>query len=195
MPLTPLDIQNKEFRRALRGYNEQDVDEFLDEIVRDFEGLVRESASLREQIGRLEERLSQYTEIEDVLKRTLISAEEAAGEMRTAARKDADLTIREAKEQARKEIEAARHECAAAREDLARIRQEYRNFLARIKGELKGQLEAVESLTQEELESSRESEALWEPAPPEQAAVALPAPGPVQEAVPEAEPGAESTQP
>lgn len=147
MPLTPLDIQNKEFRRALRGYNEQDVDEFLDEIVRDSEAQVRETASLRDQISRLEERLAQYTEIEDVLKRTLISAEEAAGEMRAAARKDADLTVREAKEQARQEIDSARRECAAAREDLARTRQEYRNFLARVKGELKGQLEAIERLT------------------------------------------------
>jgi len=146
LPLTPLDIQNKEFRRSLRGYNEQDVDEFLDEIVRVMESTVREGAGLKEQIARLEERLAQYVDIEDVLKRTLIKAEEAAGGMRAAAQREAELLLREAQEQARQMIETARRECAEEREDLARVRREYRNFLARIKGELRVQLEAVDAL-------------------------------------------------
>lgn len=146
MPLTPLDIQNKEFRRSLRGYNEQDVDEFLDDVVREMETMIREGAALKEQIARLEERLGQYVDIEDVLKRTLVKAEEAAGGMRAAAQKEAELLLRETQEQARQMIEAARRECTAEREDLTRIRREYRNFLARVKGELRVQLEAVDAL-------------------------------------------------
>jgi cell division initiation protein len=154
LPLTPLEIQNKEFRRSLRGYHEQDVDEFLDEIVREHETIVRDSAGLKDQIARLEERLSQYTDIEDVLKRTLIKAEEAAGNLRADAQREADLIIREAKEQARGEIAAARRECAIALEDLARVKQEYRNFLSRVKGELRVQVEAIERLSTENHEQA-----------------------------------------
>jgi len=144
--LTPLDIQNKEFRRSLRGYSEQEVDEFLDEVVREFESLVRDNAALRDQIGRLEQRLAQYTDIEEVLKRTLISAEEAAGDMRATAHKEADLIVREAREQARREIDASQREAAAAEEALVRTKHAHRAFLARIKAELRAQLESIESL-------------------------------------------------
>ena len=146
MQLSPLEIQNKEFRRSLRGYNEQDVDEFLDEIVREMEALVREGANLKDQVARLEARLAQYVDIEDVLKRTLVKAEEAAGGIRASAEKEADLVVREAKDEANRLIEAARRECTAEREDLARVRREYRNFLARIKGELRVQFEAIDAL-------------------------------------------------
>ena len=145
--LTPLEIQNKEFRRGFRGYHEQDVDEFLDEVVRDFEAMVRETASLKDHIARLEERLTRYAEIEDVLKRTLVSAEAAAGDLRTTAEKQADLIVREAKDQAQQEIAAARDEAGAAQELLVRAKQDYRNFLARVKAELRSQLETVEGLS------------------------------------------------
>ena len=44
MPLTPLDIRNKEFRHGFRGYDAEDVDEFLDQINHDYEALLRENA-------------------------------------------------------------------------------------------------------------------------------------------------------
>jgi cell division initiation protein len=144
--LTPLDIQNKEFRRSLRGYNEQEVDEFLDEIVRDLEAMVRENANLRDQVSRMESRIEQYAQIEEVLKRTLISAEEAAGDMRASAHKEADLIVREAREQAKREIEAAQREAAAAEEALAKARHAHRAFLARVKAELRAQIESIEAM-------------------------------------------------
>ena len=43
MPITPMDIHNKEFSRSFRGYNEDEVDQFLDEIVEEFERLYKEN--------------------------------------------------------------------------------------------------------------------------------------------------------
>ena len=37
--LTPVDIHNKEFSRSFRGYNQDEIDDFLDEIVNDYEKL------------------------------------------------------------------------------------------------------------------------------------------------------------
>ena len=50
--LTPMDVQQRVFRRAmLRGYNEQDVDDFLDEVTQELSALLEEQRRLREQAG------------------------------------------------------------------------------------------------------------------------------------------------
>ena len=50
MKLTPLDIHNKEFRRSIRGYNEEDVDVFLDQVAAEFERIFKENGELKEQV-------------------------------------------------------------------------------------------------------------------------------------------------
>ena len=49
MPLTPLDIHNKEFSRSFRGYDEDQVNEFLDQVIKDYEALIRENKDLHNQ--------------------------------------------------------------------------------------------------------------------------------------------------
>lgn len=46
MPLSPIDIHNKEFTKAFRGYAEDEVNEFLDQIIKDYEILLREKKRL-----------------------------------------------------------------------------------------------------------------------------------------------------
>ena len=50
MKITPVEITNKEFKRTMRGYSTDEVDEFLDEVVEDFEALYRENASLKDKL-------------------------------------------------------------------------------------------------------------------------------------------------
>ncbi len=145
MTLTPLDIQNKEFRRGFRGYHEQDVDEFLDEVVRDFELIVKENASLKDRLMRAEERLGQYLNMEEFLKRALISAEQAAADLRAAAQKEAEVIVREAKEQVTRMISNAQRELDESHGVLGKIRQDQRAFIARVKAELRAQLEALDA--------------------------------------------------
>ena len=61
MPLTPLDIHNKEFSRSFRGYDEDQVNEFLDQIIKDYEALIRENKDLQNQQLTLQERLDHFT--------------------------------------------------------------------------------------------------------------------------------------
>ncbi|MDP2872654.1 MAG: DivIVA domain-containing protein [Bacillota bacterium] len=145
MSLTPLDIQNKEFRRRFRGYHEQEVDEFLDEVVRDFELLVKENASLKDRLARSEERLGQYLNVEESLKRALVTAEQAAADLRAVAQKEAEIIVREAKEQAARMIASAERELDESHRLLGGVRQDQRVFLARVKGELRAQLEALDA--------------------------------------------------
>jgi cell division initiation protein len=72
--ITPLEIQNKEFRRGIRGYKEDEVDEFLDKIILDYEKLYKENLELKDNLEGMHHQLEQYREIEETLKKTLIMA-------------------------------------------------------------------------------------------------------------------------
>ncbi|MBX6378450.1 MAG: DivIVA domain-containing protein, partial [Clostridia bacterium] len=133
MALTPLDIEKREFRRALRGYDAAEVDAFLDEVVREFEAQLRENRQLRDQIEELKEKLSQYQQLDDTLRSTLLVAQETAEEVKASARKEAELIVREAQEEARRRVELAEARVRELREDLKRLHREVEAFRARVR--------------------------------------------------------------
>ena len=96
MSLTPLDIHNKEFSRGFRGYDEDEVNEFLDRIIKEFEALIREKKELEEEIESLNERLEHFSNIEETLKKSIFIAEQTAEEVKQNANKEAQLIIKEA---------------------------------------------------------------------------------------------------
>jgi cell division initiation protein len=100
MPLTPLDIHNKEFGRRLRGYDEDEVNEFLDQVIKDYEALIRGNKDLQNQVQTLQERLDHFANIEETLSKTIIVAQEAADEVRNNSKKEAQLIIKEAEKNA-----------------------------------------------------------------------------------------------
>jgi cell division initiation protein len=144
MPLTPLDIHNKEFGRAFRGYREDEVDLFLDEIVREFESLLKENASLRERLETLSSKVEQYRELEDTLHNTLIIAQETAEDVKASARKEAELIVREAEQEAAETQRRAQSRLSELSDTYEELRKQMRLFRARLKSELSGQLELVE---------------------------------------------------
>ena len=58
MKLTPMDIKNKEFKKAIRGYAADEVDEFMEEIVENYEELFKENSRLKDTVSRIREKLS-----------------------------------------------------------------------------------------------------------------------------------------
>ena len=57
MKLTPMDINNKEFKRGLRGYNPEEVDEFLDEVIENYEQLYKDNSKLKEKVTLANEQI------------------------------------------------------------------------------------------------------------------------------------------
>lgn len=100
MPLTPLDIHNKEFSRSFRGYDEDEVNEFLDLVIKDYEALIRENKELQNQALALQEKLNHFSNIEETLSKTIIVAQEAADEVKNNAKKEAQLIVKEAEKNA-----------------------------------------------------------------------------------------------
>ncbi len=140
MPLTPLDIVNKEFKHGFRGYNEDDVNEFLDEVVRDYEALIRENDELKENTSGMTERLEQYRKLEATLQSTLIIAQQTSEEVKQAARKEADLIVREAEGKADEIVRRAEGRARDAENQLAQMRYETEKYRAQVRSLLESQL-------------------------------------------------------
>lgn len=87
--LTPLDIQNHEFKKGFRGYSENEVDEFLDKIVADYEKVLRENEKLKEKAGANDKELNHYKGLEQNLQDTLIVAQKTAEDVLNTARRNA----------------------------------------------------------------------------------------------------------
>ncbi|TJX16154.1 DivIVA domain-containing protein [Tissierella creatinini] len=116
--ITPLDIQNKNFKRNFRGYNAKSVDIFLDEITIDYEKIYKENIELKDKTKLLSDQIKQYSTMEETLKKTLIMAQTTADEVASAARQKAENIIRDAELEGKKHIEKAH-------EDVRDIKREY----------------------------------------------------------------------
>ncbi|MGE5654168.1 MAG: DivIVA domain-containing protein [Bacillota bacterium] len=150
--LTPLDIHNKEFRKVLRGYDEAEVDEFLDRVVKDYEALYKEVGSLKDRLAVHEERVAQYQEMEETLKKTLVVAQETADHLKVNARREGELILREAEIKAGKIVDEAMERAREIIAENDEIRKQAMVFRSKLRSILQAQLELLDS--QE-----------WQPAP------------------------------
>lgn len=144
MLLTPLDIQNKEFRRAFRGYHDEQVDEFLDQIIKDYTELMNESIVLKEQVEGLRGQLGQYHQLEETLNKTLIVAQQTAEEVRSNARKEAEVILQEARLQAERLVEAGQAKARKIVADHEELLKTSHVFRSKLRSMVKAQLELLE---------------------------------------------------
>ncbi len=104
--ITIIDIQHKEFKKSLQGYDRNEVNEFLDEIIETLEDENSMRTALQGEIAELRERLSHFKTMEESLQSTLLLATRTADEVKAAAHKEADLIKQEARLTAEREISA-----------------------------------------------------------------------------------------
>ncbi|MCF6094743.1 DivIVA domain-containing protein [Microaerobacter geothermalis] len=143
MPLKPLDIHNKEFTKSFRGYNEDEVNEFLDQIIKDFEALIRENKELENTVHQLEERLSHFTKIEDTLGKSIVVAQEAAEELKNNARKEAQLILKEAEKNADRIINEALTKARKIAIEMEELKKRASIYRTRFRTLLEAQLEML----------------------------------------------------
>ena len=190
MEVTPKDINEKQFRDAWRGYNQEEVDDFLDRVAEAVETTQRENEALRGRNIELEQALSTTRDTEEMLKKTLVTAQRAAEEAIAKARAKAEQLVQEAEgrarganEEARKIIEEAETEANRKMIDIEKAGKERRRDLdAAI-----GRLSAYQSELQQKLkmfleEQQRDLEALTAGEPPSAGGngqpASVPPPGP-----------------
>src|SRR5829696_2873488 len=107
MPIRPIDVRRKEFKSSFRGYDQNQVDDFLDAVADEFERNYTENQRMREEVSSLRDRLQQFEDLEGSIRAALVHAEQASSDLRRAAtqeaegikqsaQREADFTIREA---------------------------------------------------------------------------------------------------
>ena len=128
MRITPLDIQQKQFPVKFRGFDEEEVDSFLELIREEMEELLRENASMREESKRLEKQLKEYKNIESTLKDTLVATQQMVEDYKNTAKKDAELIIKEAELKAEEIIKNAQEKVIKIHEDITDLKGIRRHF-------------------------------------------------------------------
>lgn len=143
MKLTPLDIHHKEFTHALRGYNEAEVDAFLDQVADELERLFKENIDLSEKNEALEGRVRDYQDMERTLHNTLMSAQKSADEMMLKAQREAEVVLKDAEVKAKEVIHNALTSKQKATNDLGRIKQAEEEFRSTFKALLERHLRSL----------------------------------------------------
>lgn len=131
MKLTPLDIHHKEFRRSIRGYDDKEVDDFLDSVADEFERLFKENIDLSERIEAANEKVRSYQQLETTLHNTLVSAQRSAEEIVATAREEAAGVLRDADLKAKEVIHDALTQKQTMTGELVRIKEAEEQFRAR----------------------------------------------------------------
>ncbi|GLO65920.1 MULTISPECIES: DivIVA domain-containing protein [Oceanobacillus] len=151
MALSPLDIHNKEFAKGFRGYDEDDVNEFLDQIIKDYELVIREKKELEEEVRQLRERLGHFTNIEETLNKSILVAQETAEEVKGNASKESKLIIKEAEKNADRIVNEALSKARKISLDVEELKKQAKVFRTRMRMLVQAQLEMLGTDDWEEL--------------------------------------------
>jgi cell division initiation protein len=175
MKLTPLDIHHKEFRNALRGYNPEQVDDFLDEVADEFERLFKENIDMKEALDTAEERVRAYGVMEHTLQNTLVSAQQSAEDITSRARVEAERLLRDSETKAQEVVSSALAEKQHSQAEYTRLEGAEVEFRARFRRMLEGYLAglAPEAAASEAVDPEPIAEPA--PAPMKQLQVEVPA--------------------
>ena len=131
--LKPVDIQNKEFEKKLKGYYCDAVDDFLDLIIEDYDTLCKENVALKEKIALLTESVDRYKEIEDTMHRSLEVARQSAEDIKNNANMEAEAIVNKAKLDATRLARQIDEEHIKKHQEMLKVKQEVETYRARIR--------------------------------------------------------------
>jgi len=124
MKITPLDIQQQQFKTRFRGFDVREVDAFLEQIAETVEGLQKKNEDLGEEVRRLELEIQGYRKREETFKRALLNSQKVLDQMKDNARKSAELIVAEAEVKAEKILNKAHNRLAQLHEDIAELKRQ-----------------------------------------------------------------------
>ena len=178
MPIRPIDVRRKEFKNSFRGYDANQVDDFLDAVADEFERSYTENSRMREEISSLRERLQQFEELEGSIRAALVHAEQAASDLRRtatqeaedlrlsanreaehlrkSAAQEAEFTIREAKTRSHQMLADTSARVERIQQSYEAMQEAKRNFMNDFRHLLKSYMEVMDNV---EVASAKEIEA------------------------------------
>ena len=145
MSITPNDIHNKDFSTKFKGFDPEEVNEFLDEVKKELEHLIRENKDLEKRVKFNEEKVEYFTSIQETLNKSIIVAQEAADRLRENARKDAEIIIFEAEKTAEELLKEAAEKATQINRETDAIKKETRIFRQRLQILTQTQLDMIKN--------------------------------------------------
>jgi cell division initiation protein len=134
MKITPLDIQQQQFKGKLfGGLDQEDVDAFLQTVSQEMEDLSRENSDLKEQARRNSEAMAEMSSREVQLRDTILAAQRISEEMKANAQKEATLIISEAELKAERILADAENKLAQLGSQIQDLRREKLQFETALK--------------------------------------------------------------
>lgn len=143
--LTPLELEKKEFKGGI-GYTKRSVNEFYEKLRADYETIYKENIELKDKIALMNDAISQYKAMEEVLKTSMINAQASAEEIKKNAQEKAENIIQEAEFLAQKNREFSNQEVIDARAEVENLRKEMQVYKAKVEAILKSQMEILSEI-------------------------------------------------
>lgn len=146
MNITPLDIRKQIFKKSFRGYDQEEVQAFLDRLATEVEILNGENIELREHLHALQSEVLHYRSIEQTLQEMLKTAQQTADEVKENGHKEARLVVKEAEIRSNRAIEKARTQVHDIRTDIVELQNQRDMFLSRFKALVQVQTDFLNQL-------------------------------------------------
>ncbi|MGB3681240.1 MAG: DivIVA domain-containing protein [Rubrobacteraceae bacterium] len=187
MAIKPIDVRRKEFKHSVRGYNADQVDDFLDTVADEFEHTYSENLRMRDEITSLRDRLEQFEKLEDSIQSALVHAEHAANDLRDSATREAEdlrasanreaentrnnadreaeLTIKEAQERAQQTLADSSSKVERAQESYEALKTAKQNFGADFRHLLRSYIDVMDNVdivSAKDIEASLRERLDWE---------------------------------
>lgn len=145
--LTPIEIEKITFKKAIRGYNTEEVDSFMTELKDSYGRIYKEYLAAKDKITILTEAVRQYKAMEETLQNTLLVAQSAADDVKKNAYSKADVIVREAETKAAEIINNAGQEVTKVKCEYEELKQNVDVFRARIVALLTSQLDLIKDFS------------------------------------------------
>lgn len=144
--ITPMDIHNKTFSKGLRGYSEEEVNDFLRQIVTDYEQIYREHREMEEEMDQMKVKLSNYERISDTMTATLQLAKDTAENVKKNAKRNADILISNAKMEGDRQVKDAEDYRRRLAETMIHTEGNMKNYVSKIRKDLELALAFIDAL-------------------------------------------------
>ncbi len=142
--LTPLDIDNKNFKKTkLGGYEINDVEDFLVQVMEDYEFLYKQNNELKDKVNAMQESVKYYKSIEEGITKTIENAQNEAEVIKENAKRDADIIKREAEIDSKNQLEELKEKIKNAENELEDKRKQMQIYKIRVSSMLQAQLNII----------------------------------------------------
>jgi cell division initiation protein len=148
MKITPLDIQQQEFKKVFRGYDPHEVDAFLDLLKSAFEELILENNTLMDELKKNQAALEEFKEREKLIKETIMMSQKVSEEIKLNAEKEAEAIIAQAKVKAQEIISSSHVRTMEIRDEIKELRRQRIELESKLRTLLETHLKLLEALSE-----------------------------------------------